>query len=54
MKRLDEYFVAMEEIPQWRRDMKIGRPISDGAEWNAASRGIGLASHSRKGHAKVI
>jgi len=27
VQRLDEYFVAIEEIPQWRRDMNIGRSI---------------------------
>ena len=27
VKRLDEYFVTIEEIPQWRKDMKVGRPI---------------------------
>ena len=27
VKRLDEYFVTIEEIPQWRRDMEVGRPI---------------------------
>jgi len=27
VKRLDEYFVAIEEIPQWRKDMKVGQPI---------------------------
>jgi len=27
VQRLDEYFVAIEEIPQWRRDMNVGQPI---------------------------
>jgi len=27
VQRLDEYFVAIEEIPQWRRDMNVGRSI---------------------------
>ena len=27
VQRLDEWFVAIEEIPQWRKDMNIGRPI---------------------------
>ena len=27
VEKLDEWFVAIEEIPQWRKDMKIGRPI---------------------------
>ena len=27
VQRLDEWFVALEEIPQWRKDMNIGRPI---------------------------
>jgi len=27
VERLDEYFVTIEEIPQWRKDMKVGKPI---------------------------
>ena len=27
VQKLDEWFVAIEDVPQWRKDMKIGRPI---------------------------
>ena len=27
IQRLDEYYVAIEEIPEWRKAMNIGRPI---------------------------
>ena len=30
--RLDEYYSDCEEIPQWRRDMDIGKPISKSTE----------------------
>jgi len=32
VQRLDEYFVAIEEIPQWRKDMNVGRPIKSKGE----------------------
>ncbi|MCL2753511.1 MAG: nuclear transport factor 2 family protein [Defluviitaleaceae bacterium] len=30
ISQLDEYFAAIEEVPRWRKDMKIGCPIKKG------------------------